>query len=161
MERKMEEKNLSFDQLSEKYNAKTSGFSKLLLILMVPMFAAVFFLFNVRKQKFFADHLLASLEYMCYILFYNTIILSFLLLAIAYLCQLMGVDITPAFSNEWYLLMPIIATSLVYFNFCMQRTFYSDKMIIAAIKAAILLFMTMPVLYAYRFILFHFTMWRI
>ena len=157
IERKMEDKKMTFDELAKVYNAKTAGFSKLLLILMVPMFGLAFAVLHVRKNRLLADHLLIALEFMCYILFYCTIFLSFIIVAIVYLAQLLGSNANYFFNNELYSLVPVLALAILYFIYRAERTFYGEKVWAAAIKSVLFIFLTIGVVYAYRFILFHVT----
>lgn len=153
----MEDKGMTFDELAKAYNTKTTSHSKLLLILVVPMYAVVFGLVNINKKKLFADHLLISLEFMAYILFYCTIFLSVILGAIVSGSQLMGANLNEFFSNEGNFLVPVIAAAIVYFIYRAERTFYEEKIVWSAIKGAAFVFLTMWVIYVYRFILFHVT----
>jgi hypothetical protein len=157
IETKMKQKGMTFEELSEVYNTKTTGHSKLLLILVVPMYAVVFALANINKKKLFADHLLISLEFMCYILFYCTIFLSFVLAAFISLSQLLGANLNQFFSNEGNFLVPFIACAIIYFIYRAERIFYEEKIVWAGMKAAAFVFLTMWVIYVYRFILFHIT----
>lgn len=161
IERKMEARGMTFDELAEVYNEKTVGYSKLILILLVPLFGIAFWIMNFRRRPLFADHLLMGLEFMCYTLFYNTIILSILLLVLHTTFKLFGVDINPLFQNEKIFLLPIIVTSMIYYVFRAQRTFYADKILPALLKATAFLFATLVVITLYRFILFEVTMFKI
>jgi hypothetical protein len=157
IERKMEEKGMTFEELSKVYNAKTTSHSKLLLILVVPMYAVVFALANFNRRKLFADHLLISLEFMAYILFYCTIFLSVILAAVISLSQVVGANLNGFFSNEGNFIVPFIAAAIVYFIYRAHRTFYEEKIVWAAMKSVAFVFLTMWVIYVYRFILFHVT----
>jgi hypothetical protein len=158
IERKMEERKMTFDELAKVYNTKTAGYSKLLLIVMVPMFGLAFAALHFYKKKMLADHLLIALEFMCYILFYCTIFFSFLVVAIVSLLQVMGVNGNSFFNNEMYSIVPLIVFAILYFIYRAERTFYEEKIWVAAIKSIIFIFCTIAVVYAYRFVLFHVTM---
>lgn len=161
IERKMQSTGMTFDELAEVYNQKTVGYSKLILILLVPLFGIAFWIMNFRRRPLFADHLLMGLEFMCYTLFYNTIILSLVLLVLHTVFKLFGVDINPLFRDEKIFLLPIIVTSIMYYVYRSQRTFYADKIIPAVLKAAAFLVATLVVITLYRFILFQVTMFKI
>lgn len=159
MERKMKEKNLTFDQLAEKYNSKTATYSKLMLILLVPAFAVVFAIMNFKRSRFFADHLLMGLEFMSYQLFFNTILLSVLVQTFAFIAlKVFGIDVTSVINAEWKFILPVTIASILYFLYRSQRTFYEQKIWAAALKAGVFLYLTMYVIYFYRFVLFHVTM---
>jgi hypothetical protein len=157
IERKMEERKMTFDELAKVYNAKTAGYSKLMLILMVPMFGLAFAVLHLRKNKLFADHLLIALEFMCYILFYCTIFFSLIMVTIVYLLQVMGVNANSFFNNELYSIVPVITFAILYFIYRAERTFYEEKIGVAALKSGLFIFLTIGVVYAYRFILFYVT----
>jgi hypothetical protein len=154
---KMRKENLTEVQLADLYNAKTGPLSKLMLILFVPAYALVFGVLHMRKGHFFADHLTLGLEFMSYILFYNTIVLSFLMAGIGAIVQFFGGDVT-WLTNEWTLLMPVIIVSIMYFLIRAERTFYGEKWVWAVVKA-VLFFGVLPfILVGYRLLLFFATM---
>lgn len=158
-EKKMAEKNLTADQLAEKYNAKTSTYSKLMLILLVPLFALVFAVMNFKRSRYFADHLLMGLEFMAFALFYCTIFMALLLQAVAFiLWNVFGYDPASLFNVEWMVVLPATMGLIVYFIYRSQRKFYQQKIWMAAVKSIVFVYLTIYVIYVYRFLLFHVTM---
>ena len=158
VEKKMKEKNITYEQLEQKYNAKTSTFSKLMLILFVPMFAVVFAIVNFRRDRYFADHLLIALEFMSYMLFYNTILWSFIEVGAVRVSGWMGFDLGFLFGDEMTFSVPVIFLSSYYFLVRAERTFYEQKWWRAFLKAFLMLGIMPFIVLTYRFILFQVTM---
>lgn len=157
VERKIEAKGITFEAFEEKYNTKTSSLSKMMLILFVPALAVVFSILNFRKSSYFADHLLISLEFMTYMIFYNTVILGFLVYGASIVTEWIGWDTRYIFNNEVALILPLTILSTLYFLVRAERTFYNQKWIWAVVKSVLIVGSMFYVLVGYRFILFHVT----
>lgn len=159
VEKKMAEKHLTFEALAEQYNTKTATYSKLMLIMLVLLFALVFAVLNFRKSNYFADHLLMGLEFSSFLVFYNTIFLAVIVQILAVAAwYIFGVDITSGNGSESYFVFPVIIITTLYFLYRSERTFYEQKVWLAGLKAVAFLLFCPLVIYLYRFVLFHVTM---
>lgn len=157
VDKKVEAKGITLEALEEKYNAKTSSLSKLMLILFVPALAVVFSILNFKKSRYFADHLLISLEFMTYMIFYNTVILGFLIYGVSIITNWIGWDLTYIFNNELALVLPLTILSCLYFLVRAERIFYDQRWVWAVVKSVVILASIFYILTGYRFVLFHVT----
>jgi hypothetical protein len=153
---KMIRENVGEAEVKEKYNAKSATYSKLLLVLFVPMIAIVFGILNFKRSRYFADHILMALEFMCFLIFYCSLFYGYLLLGVHKTFQLLDVNLDP-FANENIFTLPVILILLLYFLYRSQRTFYEQKIHWAVLKSILVIFAFSFLLDAYRFILFHVT----
>ncbi len=74
----LQEASIDYYVFEEKYNAASTNWAKILLILIVPLIFPFMFLVNYAKRLFVSDHLIFTFELASYILFVPTILLSFL-----------------------------------------------------------------------------------
>jgi hypothetical protein len=151
VEKKMAKENISFETLAIRYNTKTSSYSKLLLIVFVPAFAVVFAILNYKRERYFADHIIMSLEFMCFTLFYNTIFLGFIMNGIEHITRI------PMIEHELLITVPFIMLSTFYFLFRCERTFYQQKIVWAALKSIVFILASAYVVTGYRLLLFFVT----
>ena len=132
-----------------------------MLIVFVPMFGLVFAVINFKRSRFFADHLMMGLEFMCFMLFFNTIILSFLLIGIVWTGEFLGFNWHALVQSERTVIVPVVAVLTAYFLIRAERTFYEQRWWLAVIKGIALIYCATFVIKLYRFILFHITMWAL
>jgi hypothetical protein len=159
VEKRMQEKNVTFAELAAQYNVKTATYSKLILILLVPLFALAFAIVNFKRASYFADHLLMGLEFSSFLLFYNVIFLAAFVQVVSVVAwYVFGLDITTLDGSETYFVFPVVIVSTLYFLYRSERTFYQQKVWLAGVKALGFLLFCPLVIYFYRFVLFHVTM---
>lgn len=146
------------ETLTTAYNNHSSNISKLLLISLVFMFTLPLFLFNIRKNKLYFDHLLASFEFNAFSILINSVLLPFIIIMV----------IKPAkqwFNLDWNFLMndqyySIIGQAVfIYFLYNQQRRFYKDTIFISGLKSIGLSYCVFFIWKIYRFILFFATFW--
>jgi hypothetical protein len=155
---KIQKENISEEAFALKYNTKTSTLSKLLLIIFVPMFALVFAGVNYSRDRYFADHMLLALEFMCFVLFYTTIAWSFLLVGFVYAAEVVGISVKYVFEDEWTFLVPMIFVFDFYYLIRAERTFYDHPWWRSVISGAVILAIMPVIVLFYRFLLFQVTM---
>jgi hypothetical protein len=61
-DKKMEKQNISIDELSAKYDAKSQKFAKPFLLLILPLTGLVLFFLFYKSRKFFFDHFVLGIE---------------------------------------------------------------------------------------------------
>lgn len=154
---KLQTKQITERELATAYNAKTSTMSKLLLILFVPMMAMVFAIVNFKRTRFFADHIIIALEFMCFLLFYATITLVLLLKAITFGGDFAGIDLHFLLEDEFVFTVPVVIILNYYFLVRAERTFYEQRWWIAFLKGLVILAALPVAVLIYRFILFYVT----
>jgi hypothetical protein len=89
-------RQIAYQTLREKYDIKTSSLSKLVLILLVPIFAVPLYLLHVRRKPYFADHLLLSLEFMCFSLFYAVVFSALIFVVFGSILSYLSVNVNGA-----------------------------------------------------------------
>nr|PZN47154.1 MAG: hypothetical protein DIU61_19860 [Bacteroidota bacterium] len=97
------------------------------------MLAAVFALLNFHRDRYFADHLTAALEFMCFTIFYVTLAWPLVLVIIHLTLRLAGSEFS-IWSSEWIPLSPGVIALATYFVVRMERTLYNQKWIWAVLK---------------------------
>jgi hypothetical protein len=156
VDRKETEENISFQSLQQKYNAKTTTLSKLLLIVFVPAVALIFAMLNFNRNRYFADHILMSLEFVCFMLFYIIILWGFIITAIGHVALYFQID-AGFLENENIIIAPVSVSAMVYFLFRCERTFYEQKIIWAIFKSLVFIVALFWVITGYRYMLFYVT----
>ncbi|MEO9482293.1 MAG: DUF3667 domain-containing protein [Ekhidna sp.] len=152
----IEERNISFQEYEIIYNIKTSELSKMLLIIMAVFLALFFALIHYPERHPIADHMVASLELMTFV--------------VLFAIQLQGLIIyfmrrMKYFTrSEWMSELTISAVALVmliYFFMKMERNFYKASKQKALLNTILCIGSFIVVLYAYRAMLFFVTFWSI
>lgn len=77
--RKAHEENITLEKLGEKYDAKSPKVSKIMLLLLLPLTAAVLWLLFFRKTKYLFDHLILGTEVSVVFLYLMFLIIPLLL----------------------------------------------------------------------------------
>ncbi len=155
----LQEASMDYIDFEEKYNVTSTNWAKILLILIVPIAFPLLFLINYSKKLFVSDHIIFTFELTSYILFVPTILLSFLVVLIQRIAEVLGFD-TSRFDFDAYAL-PIVAILIGYMLFFGLKRFYQFKWWRVCISSAALLASLTIVIYCYRFLLFVITMWSL
>lgn len=137
------------------YQSSSTNWSKILLILMVPLFFPLVTIINFTKQKFLSDQLIYSLEFVTFLLFAPTILYGFFLFIVVNIAQLVGFNIYFLFYDAYTIW--VILSLLVYFLLRSSRKFYRFQWWRTILNAILLLLSTVIVITTYRFILFYIT----
>jgi hypothetical protein len=137
------------------YQNASTNWSKILLILMIPLFFPFVVVINYTKQKYLTDQLIYTLELVTFFLFVPTILYGFTLLEIVKTAQLFGLNVNFLFYDAYtiWVIMGLIS----YFLIQRIKKFYSFQWRRILLSAALLIFSTVFVITAYRFILFYVT----
>jgi hypothetical protein len=157
VDKKEKEENISFESLQQKYNAKTSTLSKLMLIVFVPTLALVLAILNFGRQRYFADHILMGLEFMCFILFYICILFGGILALVRFVAHYIHIDVSVILNNEIIVVVPVALTMMMYFLFRSERTFYNQRIIWAILKSFVFVAALFWIMTGYRYMLFYVT----
>jgi hypothetical protein len=157
VQRHLDRTGQSLENFTPIYNRTSTNWSKLLLILMVLLFFPFAVLINLNKRSYLSDHLMFSLEFITYVLFVPTILLSLLLFLIAGAGQLFNLHFDFLFWDGT--ITPILLGLLLYFFIRSLRAFYGFPWWRTVINSVLFLLATQLTLSAYRFILFQVTLW--
>ncbi len=144
-------KEISFDDLAIRYNAKSDKFAKPFLLLIIPLSALLLFLLFYQKKLFFFDHFVFAIELTS--LIFAVMFLLFPLLALLFF------KIYPAsqilFKDGGIVGYIVLAYLFVMVSFAVKR-FYGQNWFWTIFKSLIflLLFATLIIDIIYNFILF-------
>jgi hypothetical protein len=151
--------SIDYHVFEEKYNAASTNWAKILLILIVPLTFPFMFLINYAKRLFLSDHLIFTFELASYILFVPTILLSFLVTFFRAIAEMVGLG-TSQFESDGYIL-PVVAILTGYMLFFGLKRFYQFNWWRIIFSTVALLASLVVVIYCYRFLLFEITMWSL
>ncbi|MBN8653910.1 MAG: DUF3667 domain-containing protein [Cytophagales bacterium] len=146
--------NISFDELAVLYQQQSNSLAKLLMVVMVVLFAIPLMILNYRKHLYLADHLYLSFEFNAFFIFVNMILLS-TLVGILFLLPIKSAFINDVFFSR------VFALTTFYFLLRAQSEFYAQRWWVAITKSIVLTFSLQYVFSAYKGILFYITMWTI
>jgi hypothetical protein len=155
IKKKMQQDQLNFQQVSEKYQKKSGTVSKAGLFLLIPLSALVLFLLFIIRRRYLFDHFVAAVELCCFFIATHFLLLPF----ISYIAEL----INPAWmsffedGNEWLgYLQLVIDVLFVSFLF---RKFYGEAWYWVIPKAIIYVYVFGEyILYVFRLLVFWITM---
>lgn len=152
----IEQKDIEFNEFAETYNSASTNISKLILISLALLIFPFVILINYSKKYFLSDHFLFSLDFSSYLLFIPSIVFPFILLLIVKLLALFDVDANFLFEDRYTL--PFILALIIYFFIRGLHIFYQRPRWRTALNAVLLTLALIPVINAYRFVLFSLTM---
>ncbi len=141
VEQKIAARQTEFDAYEKLYNAKSEQLAKSLIILQIPMLAALVNLLYVTRRRFFFDHLIFTTHFYGFMLWVN-IALTFGV----FLYRKLG-------GNVYNLEVPLLVLTGIYF-IASARKVYCQSWPLTLIKGILLTGSFVLVLFAYRVILF-------
>ncbi|PCJ83243.1 MAG: hypothetical protein COA57_11690 [Flavobacteriales bacterium] len=145
LDNKLASKNLTLENYEPVYNSHSRNVSKTLMILNVPLFALFLLLFHWKRKLYYSEHFIFSLH------FYSIIMLFLIVVMVAFYALK---PFTAATDISDDLIVPLFTClSTLYLTFAFKRVFKS-KSYISFFKALLLTFCLLPVITAYRFLLF-------
>ncbi len=155
VERKIKEGNATFEDFEVKYNSQSANLSKLLIIILVLAFSGILAVVNIRKQEFFFNHLLFSLEFYGFQLLFISVFLANLFRATIEAALLFGLDWEFILADNVFSFISVFI--LLYFLTRGQIEYYSQRWYWAIPKAVILVCLLQGTVMLYRIMLFHLT----
>lgn len=144
--RRIEERQTTFEAYSEVYSARSTNLTKSLIILHVPMMSLFLMLIYWKKRLYFTDHMVFSLYVISFVLLAG--ILGLYLMAL--IQTIPGIDQDLPFTIYGYVL---IAALLVYFTLSVRK-FYSEKWLWTSLKTPLVIAAFIVSHFIYRGILF-------
>lgn len=153
VETRIEKENIEMEIFAEKYGTKSTSHSKTFLIVWVAILTVFISLIHFSKKKLFSDHLLFSVELICFILHILTIAVGFLLFLIFKLTKQNYMDDS--------VIVFIYIPALAYFLFRSIKKFYGTSTVVAAFKSAASLIIVVLSIECYRLFLFMLTMYTL
>jgi len=150
------EKGISLEQFQDLYQASSTNWSKLLLIILVIAFALCLSVINYSKKNFFFDHLLLALEFYSFHLLFNLGFIAVFILILIKLVEGLGWDWSPLISDRYFTW--IVLALVMYFLVRAHLIFYKQKWFWVIPKAIVLIVLMDQSVYLYRKMLFYITM---
>ena len=146
-------KGVSESEFTAAFNHVVDVQARSLVLLMAPCFALAVWALEWRKHRFFGEHLVFALHFYAYWLIFSFLVLYGIGTRIAlFLARLGLVRVTEGGLDDG--LYMIGAVVLFVYLAIALRAVYRDGWVMAAAKAAALVWVTVYILIAYRFILF-------
>lgn len=159
IEEKMAEKKINRETLEDLYNRESVNLTKLLIVILVFMFAILFSVVNYKRSLNFVNHLYFAFEFTSFFLFVNLILLSLVVTVVIQVAHWLGISTRNIINDQFFAWL--FATTTLYFLIRGIRRFYDQRWIVAVAKSLIIIF-GMTFLFAlYKTMLFYLTMWRI
>ena len=144
----MQEKNISFSVLENKFHKVTEKASKFLLFIIIPLLALFSWLISFRKRKLYYDHFIFSTEISAFFVLWGYLIIPFIFF-ILFQFNL----INPRINNE--LVGGIIMGGLALFTFIAARRFFNFNILYSIFYTLlIVLVFNVVIINIYKFILF-------
>jgi hypothetical protein len=164
VEREVATRGVAFETFQERFDTKTEIYAKSLILLMVPMFAAVVALLQVGKRCPLLEHLVFATHYFAwelivvsslFLLVYSWLVLP--LIADAFRALHLSEERAPG-GILWTFFgdMPTTLLIVPYLMFAFRRV-YADSWAGAVLRALLCVPLLLVVMIAYRYLLFWIT----
>ena len=149
-------KERSIKEYSKKYNQKSEIYAKSLIFVMIPIFALLVLLLNLKAKRYFIEHFIFSIHFFVFYFFYFFTIFMLVFRGIVFLISLASQKAAMHLFNETMFAV-ILLPALVYYFYNAFSRLYTNTKIVKVIKSAVLAFGLIMVVDLYRLILFFVT----
>lgn len=149
---KLQETNLTYEQLAEKFHAKGEKISKFMLLVIIPFSAILLYAISFWKRKYYFDHVVLSAELNAFYLIWGFMLLPLLFLIFQRIYYWIS-------GNFIFLQDPFSGISIyAVFAFYVAkafRKFYNFKWGVSIVFTLLFCFVHMFIVYSlYKFLLF-------
>lgn len=155
---KMESEGITYQVLEQKYNDLSESISKLLLIIMVLIFAVAVSILFYNKKYLFYDHLIFSLHFFSFLIFILFLFTPYFVKLLAALSSTLQFNLEWILNNEDIFTIVFILPLLLTYLYISVKRYYEQKWFIVALKCLVLFVLTFLNIVLYKFIIFGFTM---
>lgn len=145
----------NFDHFETLYNQSSTNWSKILLILIVPILFPFIALINYTQRKFLSDQLIYTLEFVSYLLFIPTILYGFVSYLMIKIAEIFDSNIYYIFTDSYTIWITLILMG--YFLLKSMKRFYQFAKWRILISFTLIILSIAIVIPIYRFILFYVT----
>jgi hypothetical protein len=154
---RLAERGTTFDQYRVAFDNASTTQAKSLVILMVPMFAVIVGLVNLRRRRYALEHLVFSLHAFSALFLILLTVAPAVEIPLAGWAHVRGLDIDAQVKDQ---LVPsaIVIAFGAYIAFALRRA-YGDGRVAAVAKAVVLCAGLGVAVFAYRLVLFFTTFW--
>lgn len=148
----MQEKNMTFVALEQRYNEETAILSKTMVFTLLPVFALVFYAFLFRRKSHFAEHLVVATHFWSFALLLIGVFIPGLLWVLTRSGSALGIpaEFLTADSIPTLIIQFVCATYL----YVMFRQFYQVTRWYGAVLAAVVAWSFFHLVWIFRFFLF-------
>ena len=152
----MRQDGVSYAQLEQHYDEKTSVLSKTTVFVLIPVIAMLLGALFVRKRRYFAEHLIIATHFWAFALVLIGILLPGVLLPAMYLLDAAGLKSTGIINDVSvsYVLQLVFAGYLYY----MLRRAYSASAWYSAVVALMIAWSFFFIVWLFRYFLFEITL---
>jgi Protein of unknown function (DUF3667) len=147
-EHKAAAKHMTLEQLAEKFDHVSPKFSKVLLIVLIPLTALILALLFRRKNLYYFDHLMMAAEFNSFYLYFNFLILPSLILLFAKITRF---NLDYGESIFTFSLLGAIILIVIALGF---RRFYQVRFVTGLLKGILFMIMFILMIHIYRIILY-------
>ena len=160
---KVKAQGINYQDYEIKFNERSKGEAKTLIILMIPIFAFMISLFFLGQKRYFVEHLVFSLHFFSFLLIFMVfglqiiLILIGLLMLLARVTRLISHDEAVAVIQFFNVDAGITALSAVFYFiylFIAIKRVYAQSNVESSFKAFVFLFLIYATVKMYRNILF-------
>lgn len=148
----VQENSLSFEDFANRYNAESTAWAKMLLIVLAPLFLPFLCLINYGKRFYISDHFLFAMEFSSYLVLMGAILFPLLLFLLVGIFKLAGIDLDFLASDAYS--TPFLGVLIAYFLGLGLRNFYQFVWWRNIISSLLIVGSMYVVVHAYRLILF-------
>jgi len=149
---KLQETNLSYDELAEKFHAKGEKVSKFMLLVIIPFSAIFLYTVGFWKRKYYFDHVVLSAELNSFYLIWGFMLLPLLYIVFQRIYFWISGNFIP--------LKDPISGIIIYIVFAFYsakafRKFYRFNWVVSIVFSLLFCFAHMIIVYSlYKFLLF-------
>ncbi|HYJ37656.1 MAG TPA: DUF3667 domain-containing protein, partial [Chitinophagaceae bacterium] len=147
-EHKAAAEHISLAQLAEKFDHVSPKFSKILLIVLIPLSALNLALLYRRKRLYYFDHLMMAAEFNSFYLYFSFLILPLLTILFS---KISGFNLDYGDTIFFLSLQAAIVLIVIALAF---RRFYEVRFVTGLLKGILFIVMFLLMLHIYRIILF-------
>jgi hypothetical protein len=153
VEYKLGSHGIPIEELARRYDARSSSFAKVLLLVILPLTALALKLLFFRKKKYFFDHLVLATEASSITLYLIFFLLPLVLFLVRFLFGLSG-HTSQAITGD-AITMSATALFLIVWSVLAFKRFYNLTYIHASLKGVLFLLLHFFIIYfLYKVILF-------
>ncbi len=156
IDKKLSSASYDPDQLEAVYNASSTNWAKMLLIMLVVYLFPVLILVNYQRRVYTLDHLAFTLEFMTFVLFVPTLLVGSTLWLIVRCARWADIDLSHLLGDQ--VTLPIVLILFAYFFVTGIRRFYGFPWWRTILNSVLLIAGVYLALVLYRFTLFFVTM---
>jgi spore maturation protein SpmB len=148
----MQEKNLTFAAMEQRYNEETAVLSKTMVFTLIPVFALLFYAFLFRKKSHVAEHLVVATHFWSFALLLIGVFIPGLLWVLVRSGGALGIPAEQLSADS--IPTVIIQTVCGTYLYCMFRQFYQVTRWYGAVLAAVIAWSFFHLVWVFRFLLF-------